>query len=204
MRYNTSTHKGFLMTEKHNLTKEEFDKLFDLDISVRERKAVEAKVTERFDYIIHKMAEIIGRKVNWYDYDNESGEYNPGYFDTDNYQSNIGYVGEFTTTKNRDFNTYENDFPTSWLYQDFEHQLQQEIKEYKLEEQKAEEQKNKGKEKDKEIKAGILAKLTPEERCYVVFAKPEQVQEAQRVLKKQEEKSLKEQQIALYKKNKKK
>lgn len=201
MRYNTSTHKGFLMTEKHNLTKEEFDKLFDLDISVSERKAVEAKVVERFDYIIHKMADIIGRKVHWYDYDNEGGEYSPGYFDSDSYSTDISYVGEFSSTKNEGFDVYENAFPTVWLYQDFEAQLAQEIKEYNVEEKKAQEQKSKDKEKGNEIKAGILAKLTPEERCYVVFAKPEQVQEAKRILKKQEDKLKKEQRKQLYKKS---
>jgi hypothetical protein len=188
------------MTEKHNLTKEEFDKLFDLDVSVRAKKEVEAKLAGRFDYIIHKMADIIGRTVHWYDYDNEGGEYSPGYFDSDSYDTNIGYVGEFGSTKNEGFDTYQDSFPTTWLYEDFEAKLAQEVKEFNVEEQKAQEQKNKDKEKGKEIKAGILAKLTPEERCYIVFAKPEQVQEAQRSLKKQEDKLKKEQRKQLYKK----
>ena len=73
---------------------------------------------------------ILGCKINWYDYDNESGtEYGPrGYFDPKEYSEYISFTGEF---ENPELELYEdNSFPTKWLSEDFEGDLKIEVAEH--------------------------------------------------------------------------
>jgi hypothetical protein len=112
-------------------SKEEAAKLFDDNISVKENKELIKKADLRFSYIMETMAAIIGRKFDWFDFDNEnsSDNGNPirGYFDPEDYSDNISFVGKSIATKNKDFDKYEYDFPTKWLWTNFEAELQEEV-----------------------------------------------------------------------------
>lgn len=179
------------MIENHKLTNEEFDHLFNPDVTVRQKTQAEEKVTKRFTYIIEKMAELIGRKVEWYDYDNEAGEDRRGFFDSKSYQEEVGFVGEFKQIKNKNFIEYENYFPTKWLCEDFEEKLIQEVANHSAAEIKIKEQKSRETEKYNSMKSSILEKLTPEEICYISFSSPESVQKATEKLAREQRKKMK-------------
>ena len=169
-------------TNTYKMTEAEVILLLDENTSVKTFKDLSSLASQRFNYIIQTMSNIVGRKVEWFDYDNEGGnEYSPGYFDTILYSSNISFVGEFKILKNPDFTKYDYSFPTSWLYQDFEQNLTDELnlfidkKNLSLNIKKQKE--SQIKESIDQNKESVLSKLTEEEKMFIFFNSPEAIEE---------------------------
>lgn len=159
-----------------------FKKFLNDEMTVKEMKLFTETLDKRFSYIVHKIAEITDRKVEWYDYANENGEYSPGVFDTVNYYTNVKYTGSFSRN-NRDvrFENYDDVFPTKWFYTSFEEQLEKEKEEFfNYERQKKEEIEKKlslenHKEEVIKVQNNIKKKLTTEELAYIAFLSPEDI-----------------------------
>jgi hypothetical protein len=191
-------------------TKEEADKLFDDNISVWENKDLLKKADSRLEYVIETMATIIGRKFDWYDFDNEnsSDNGNPirGYFSPEDYRTEVYFIGKDFATKNEDFHKYDRSFPTKWLWTNFEDELQKEVADFeakneaiKQEQLDAKDNLQKIAQSMKSVQAKIFANIPPEMRNNFSFKSPEQVhkerlnkandeyQAAQKLLKEQED-----------------
>lgn len=156
------------------LNQEKFTKFLNDEFTVKEVKLFGPEIEERFDYIVKKIAEITNRNVEWYDFDNEgNNEDSPGFFDTEEYSKNVHYVGGFNNLTKIRFKNYDDAFPTSWFYTNFEESLKNEQKEYfsKLEENKKS-QEDKAiiiKQKHAKIQESIKSKLTKEELSHITF-----------------------------------
>lgn len=165
----------------HKLTDEQFDKLLDENTSVKEMKELKALANERFNYIIKKLAEIVGRDVHWFDFSNEGGEKARGYFDPASYIENIDYIGQIEPTRNQDFINYDDCFPTVWLKTDFEPGLINEVAQFVEKEKKLQEDEKQKKDevvtKINDMHKAILEKLTDEEKNYISFKPFKQVYE---------------------------
>lgn len=165
---------------KTPLDEKTFKKFLADEMTVKEVKTFTEILSKRFSYIVHKIAEITGRTVDWFDYANENGEYSPGEFDTGSYSHEVDYTGEFST-KSRDlrFEDYDYSFPTTWFYTNFEVQVKKEKESFfKSEKQKEEEKqlaKEKFQEEFKKVQNNIKKKLTAEELAYIGFLSPEDV-----------------------------
>jgi len=177
--------------ENFLFTKEEATKIFDDNTSVKEQKDLVKKADSRFGYIMETMSAIIGRKFEWFDFDNEnsSDNGNPirGYFDPEYYSDSISFVGKVIATKNKDFDIYEYDFPTSWLWTNFETQLQEEVEQFEAKnktiEQKRLDAENQVKDIAKNAKAlqeKIYANIPHEMRNSFSFKSPEQIYKEQK------------------------
>lgn len=169
----------------HKLTSDQFDKLFSPNTTVDEFKELKKLVSNRFSYIITQMSDIIGRNYSWYDFDNEGGdEYSPGSFDPQDYAQEVGIIAPYQATKNLNFDQYQEHFPTSWLKDDFEESLKQEVAAFAIQEAKEKtEQKEKAQNtfnKNTVLAAQIMAKLTEEEKAFVVSPSFAHFQEQQR------------------------
>lgn len=157
-----------------------FKKFLSDEMTVKEVKGFTETLSKRFSYIVHKIAEITNRKVEWFDYANENGEYSPGEFDTERYKKDVEYTGDFST-KGSDlrFEDYDDYFPTVWFYTNFEVQLKKEKEAFFKSEQRKEEEKLLAKERSqaefKKVQNNIKKKLTAEELAYIAFLSPEEV-----------------------------
>jgi len=166
----------------YKLTQEQFNQLIDQNTSRKTFKDLSSLVTFRFDYIINKMASIIGFEVDWYDYANEGGnEHSLGHFDPEAYASKISFTGVFKKHKNPEFDKYSFSFPTSWLYQDFENSLVSEVNQFiqkkeLVKQQKQQEQQQLQHSVDT-TKQNILSKLSDDEKNFIFFNSPEAVQQ---------------------------
>ena len=166
----------------YKLTQEQFNQLIDQNTSRKTFKDLSSLVTCRFDYIINKMASIIGFEVDWYDYANEGGnEHSLGHFDPEAYASKISFTGVFKKHKNPEFDKYSFSFPTSWLYQDFENSLVSEFNQFiqkkeLVKQQKQQEQQQLQHSVDT-TKQNILSKLSDDEKNFIFFNSPEAVQQ---------------------------
>lgn len=154
------------------------------ELTVKQVKALETQIASRFNYIVHKIAEITQRQVDWYDYDNTTDDYDynsHGEFDTDAYKQNVGYTGEFSTlfAQMPRFEGYDNEFPTKWFYSNFEVQVKNERDAFLNEQKRLEDEKIKGKnfevEEMQKVRESIMKKLSPEELAYISFVKLEDV-----------------------------
>lgn len=163
------------MKNNYKLTKEEFDSLYDKNITVYKYDEIISKIDERFEYICDKFLIKNYKNGNspWYDYSNiDITRYDSeGYFDTAGYKEKIFIRGE-----NIDYpDGYYKSFPTRWLWEDFEEELKETIDKAKKKEQK-EKQKRKTyveerKKKIEILKESIRQKLTPEEFKILKFKK---------------------------------
>lgn len=162
-----------------------FSRFISDEMTVKEVKEFTEQLNNRFLYIIYKIGEITSFKVEWFDYDNEGGEYNPGKFDTDDYAENVRYVGQFFYDKGERFCDYDNSFPTVWFYTEFEANLKKEVDTYLKNKKLAEKEKEqKKKQKDNEIlkiKEKILSKLTDEEKVYIRFCSESEITENKKI-----------------------
>jgi len=162
-----------------------FKKFLADELTVKEVKQLNEEMTNRFVYIVYKIGEMTSFNVDWFDYDNEGGEYAPGTFNTDDYAQNVGYTGKFIYEKGDRFSDYDNSFPTNWFYEEFETSLQKEVKDYFHKKKIAEEEKQQNKQKKEDqlskIKEKILSKLTEEEKLYIRFCSPSEVSENKKI-----------------------
>ncbi len=166
----------------YKLTQEQFNQLIDENTSRKTFKDLSSLATSRFDYIINKMASIIGFEVDWYDYENEGGdEYSPGHFDPEKYASEIYFTGVFKKHKNPEFDKYSFSFPTSWLFQDFENSLISEVNQFIQKKELVKQQKQQAQQQLQQnvdiTKQNILSKLSDDEKKFIFFNSPEAVQQ---------------------------
>ena len=166
----------------YKLTQEQFNQLIDENTSRKTFKDLSSLVTCRFDYIINKMASIIGFEVDWYDYANEGGnEPSLGHFDPEAYASKISFTGVFKKHKNPEFDKYNFSFPTSWLYQDFENSLVSEVNQFIQKKELVKQQKQQAQQQLQQnvdtTKQNILSKLSDDEKKFIFFNSPEAVQQ---------------------------
>ena len=166
----------------YKLTQEQFNQLIDENTSRKTFKDLSSLVTCRFDYIINKMASIIGFEVDWYDYANEGGnEHSLGHFDPEAYASKISFTGVFKKHKNPEFDKYSFSFPTSWLFQDFENSLISEVNQFIQKKELVKQQKQQAQQQLQQnvdiTKQNILSKLSDDEKKFIFFNSPEAFQQ---------------------------
>lgn len=149
----------------------EFSKVFTPnEISKANYDIVVAQVSARFSYVFETLMEMQGRKYDWYDFENEAGEYSPGYFDPVEYKENISFTGSIKRSVD---DLYYDSFPTKWLTNNFEAELLQEIEKAKQAIKDSEFKKKEAANKKIEIKnkmqSQIKSKLSKEELAYIKF-----------------------------------
>jgi hypothetical protein len=150
-------------------------KVFDGSLTVKEMNALKISITDRCNYIVHKIFEIQNGKVDWWDFSNEGGKDGPGgYFDADKYKTDVDFVGEFKGNWDNFYIT--GSFNTNWLWENFEDGLIKEINEWKekvaREKEEAKSKKIERENRKKELIKSALAKLTPEECKALGHRKP--------------------------------
>lgn len=148
------------------ITKAQFDSLFDEDVTKKQYDEIIGLIDDRFNEICKIFLIKRNRQKAWYDYDNET-EDSRGYFDLKNYKEYIGVSGEWIEPPLG----YDLDFPTRWLWEDFEQEMKKTIEDTRqmLEERK---EKNKKEIRKKEVavlKSSIKNKLTPQELKIINF-----------------------------------
>jgi hypothetical protein len=177
----------------NQLTKEEFEKLFSDEITVKEKKVLTEKVLDRIQNIVEKTAKLFNFKVEWYDFDNGDADAEiDGYFDVDRYQNVIDFEGRFLVDdktkenyfdssyviESKDFhlNGYRFSIPSDWLHENVDEKLLETFNniqnDWKSKQEKAEAKRASAKAralKAPEIMASIRSKLTPEELSYITF-----------------------------------
>jgi hypothetical protein len=148
------------MTSSNNyiLEPEDFKQIFNENIMLKKHNQLIGKIEERFSYIMNQLSLIVGYNWSWFDFDNENGEYQRGYFDSTRYKEFVYFVGEKHNEKNPEYIKYDNFFPISWLYEDFEEGLTEEVK--LLEDTKN--QKNKEKTVKEKIKKASIQLISQE------------------------------------------
>ena len=153
------------------ITEEQFDRLYDEGITVRERKEILSLVDERFSYLISGLLSIKNKNTGWFDYANYA-DGNDGHFDKEEYCEYITFDGERLNMKE----PYRYEIPTRWLWTPDEEVLEEynrEIREYKNEQLAKKEKSKKAREelkiKKAEMKQIIKAKLTKEELKFIKF-----------------------------------
>lgn len=148
----------------------EFNRIYRDDITQREFKLLQQHINERADYVVRTAWQIMERKLDWWDFDNEDADSEThGYFDPESYRHEFQIVGNLGQPTNN-FDKYQGDIPVKWLCENFEEALYLEYRVYK---NKAiqDELARTAKEFNalKEVHAKIRAKLTKEELQHVKF-----------------------------------
>ena len=156
-------------SDKKLILKEEFDSLFSDSISKKQYDLIIEKIDKRFKEICLKF--LIIEKRGWFDYDN--GDYESektgGYFDPKEYKENIGIMGEWIDGRPG----WDLEFPTRWLWENFEKEMKDVEKKFKLKQLEIEKKNKNKKEKEKarfeELKSSVKSKLTSEELKIINF-----------------------------------
>lgn len=162
------------------ITKEQFDKLYSDNISKKEYDEIINLVDKRFGEVVILVYPKITNGRGWFVYGNYNynSENDEGYFDLEQYKTEIEVGGEYTKFP-EPYCFCDNGWgyiPTRWLWTDDKEILKEfnkevekckneKVKEKELLKQKREELKNK-KAKFREI---IESKLTKEELKYILF-----------------------------------
>lgn len=152
------------------ITKEQFDRLYDENITVKEQKDILTLIDKRFSDLFIIVLKVKGDGA-WFDYSNGYGEVD-GEFDPKRYQTSIDFDGGNLKIKE----PYEYEIPTRWLWTpDAEviEEYNRETQKYKNEElakkEKAKQKREELKIKKAEMKEIIKAKLTKEELKFIKF-----------------------------------
>lgn len=153
----------------HKLSQKQYDALFDKKTSVKEFKAISEQINDRFAYIIAKIDEIVGREREWCELLENIETLN----ECNDGSVNIIYDGGYNSLRNEDFDNYEYDFPATWLKDDFEQQLIQEVKEFESETNKKKTVRQSVEQGVRDtiasMKESIVSKLSAEELAYINF-----------------------------------
>lgn len=148
------------------IDKEDFDKLFDENLTIKEQARIIELIDERADYICRKYL-LVKNTDTWWDYDNGSKEVD-GQFDAELYREYI----DIDCSQLKPWTASCNSFPTKWLWESDE-EIEAEIKSLSDEEQdKKEKAKQKRIDKKKQLdllKKSISSKLTKEELKVIKF-----------------------------------
>lgn len=164
------------------ITKQQFDKLFDENISKKEYDHIIDLINERFSEICLKIIPKPRDRGFWFDYGNcnYDTENSNGYFDPKEYKKEIQVGGMFSGLTHP-YNEWsgetdgymENSFPTRWLWEEFEGEFADRVKKAKQsiiqEKELAKQKLEKKKLKKIEFKKIIMSKLTKEELKYIKF-----------------------------------
>lgn len=153
----------------HKISLEDYESLYDPEITKSNYDAIIGKIENRFGYIM----KTICTKLSWFDYDN-GWENNNGYFNPNEYHSGpdsyITFQGDYKLPP--PYNTCP-DIPIRWLWEDFEEEFRKEVNEFKEKEsrrkQEMREKRIAAKEKRASIKSIIQSKLTKEELKFIKF-----------------------------------
>jgi hypothetical protein len=164
------------------ISKKIIDKIISGNITVAELESYRAQIDDRFFYIIQTIMKIKDYKIEWADYHNCLFSFShEGLFDPVAYKDNIHFVCKYINKrkydyKNQNFDFYNDSFPISFLYSDFEELVSNQYKQIKdnidssiLKEQQLKKEFNKNYNK---IVEQIKNKLTKEELSYITFIKP--------------------------------
>ena len=152
-----------------------FNKLYDENITVKERNYIIDLIDKRFSEICEKLLKKADKERAWYDYGNVPYESEgvEGDFDIFLYKENVDIGGEYIEGKPG----YEDmSFPTRWLWEEnWEEELNNNIEkakalEIKKKKDKKEYLKNR-KNRIEELKVSIRNKLTDEEWKILKFKK---------------------------------
>lgn len=154
------------------IKKEEFDLLYDENITKKQYDEIISKIDRRFADICIKF--LIKHDGNnwWYDYGNGhyDSEVSGGYFDPVEYKDEIEIIGEWIDMPP---GFYDNIIPTRWLWEDWEEEFEQIKNEFLKKEQelknKQKENRTKLTEKKQELQKSIKEKLTKEELSAITF-----------------------------------
>jgi len=153
------------------IKKEEFDKLYDPEnITKADYDRVISKIHERFNEICEifliQTGKANGRTIGWYDFANcaDDDADQPGEFDPELYKETIMIDGGYIQPPPG----FELAFPTRWLWtENWEEEMRATSLAFQKAEadrrEKAKQQREDRKQKREQLKASILAKLTPEE-----------------------------------------
>lgn len=149
------------------ITKQDFDKLYDENISKKEYDRIIKLIDARFVSIVEKMIPNIPNQA-WFCYGNCSNrDRTNGFFDPQLYRENI-YIGGHINVPDP-FESFG--IPARWLWEDFEDEMKLAIQKAKLEETKrnlqAEADKREREIKKIEMHSQIKSKLSEEELKYV-------------------------------------
>lgn len=156
------------------ITKQEFDKLYDNNISKKEYDSIIDKIDDRVSDIVHIMVPNATKGNNWYAYGNVDyyDENSGGEFDPTEYKKYIE-IGRSCSLPGPYDDEYDNYFPTRWLWEDFEEEFKKETSQYNSNQEKEKDRKKKQREelklKKEQFKSIIQSKLTKEELKYIKF-----------------------------------
>ncbi len=153
------------------ITKSQFDRLYDENITKKEYDYVIREIDKRFDYICKAILNL-NCQGRWYDYGNADydNETHTGCFDPEEYKEYIEITGGNISPK---LESFDLSFPTRWLWEDFEEEFKNMLEKEKADKQekikKKKEQKAESLKRREMIKNQIKAKLTPEEFKMIRF-----------------------------------
>jgi len=159
------------MDGKKMITKEQFYSLYSDDITKKQYDKIIEKIDERFTEICKRFVIKTDKYEPWYDYGNAifEDETSKGFFDPQEYKSDIRIIGEHLNPPPG----YDWSFPTRWLWEDFEEELKQTVKNFKEQEKARKEKQKKQREERKEqvkiLRESIKSKLTPQELKIIKF-----------------------------------
>ena len=146
--------------------------------------ALQAAIETRVQHILQRLAHVLGWTIHWHDFENEQGEEGPGYFDPEAYAHHIQFIGDIDFGQTyRDFDEYQWQFPTRWLYEDFGPELTQKAKahlrETQAEHAKTQKSQHEAAQAIAQTLAAFKAALTPEEQLF--FKVPDKLTPEQQV-----------------------
>ena len=154
------------------ITKQQFDSLYSDDITKKQYDIIIDEIDKRFIEICEKFLHKNNKHGDsWYEYDNFSwnDENSNGFFDPKEFKEEIAIGGEWIDPPPG----YGFSFPTRWLWEDFEEELNETsekfLKEEKERKQKLKAKQDAKKERQAVLKNSIRSKLTPEELKIVKF-----------------------------------
>lgn len=153
------------------ITKEEFESLFDENITKKEYDRIIAEIDKRFVEICNKFLVKTDKQRAWFDYGNCSydSEESSGFFDPHEYKEEVQIGGCWIETPE----PYDAYFPTHWLWSSFALEMKETIANHKKEEKKKKtdekSQRIARKNKIENLKKSIKAKLSPEEYKILKF-----------------------------------
>jgi len=156
------------------ITKQEFDSLFNDNITKKEYDIIIEKINQRVDEICEKFLHETNRHMScWYAYDNSCDGYD-GFFDPKKYKENIKFTCENMKPPEVYQHGYYTQFPTRWLWENtWETEMNDNITKCKekqiKEKQEQKEQKEKHLKEINALKQSIKNKLTREEFKIIKF-----------------------------------
>jgi len=133
---------------------------------------IEEKIEDRINYVIRTLAKIFGGKIEWWDWNNGGGEVD-GHLDMDMFKNDSiqldgckkGGKDWVSVIKEGEWEFEYLEFPTRFLWEDFEEELENGIKEYEKQGKirLAKEKKEKSKKDKQYLIESAKSKLTKEE-----------------------------------------